>query len=63
VSTTSVDITVKRRWRIALRLRLDVVLVDMGLPRLTGIEVIRRVKTALPGVRLLALTVMMKVNT
>lgn len=42
---------------MALRLRPDVALVDIGLPRLNGIEVIRRIKSALPDTRLLALTV------
>jgi len=42
---------------MALRLRPDVALIDIGLPRLNGIEVVRRIKAALPDTRLLALTV------
>jgi DNA-binding NarL/FixJ family response regulator len=42
---------------MALRFRPDVALIDIGLPRLNGIEVIRRIKAALPDTRLLALTV------
>ncbi len=43
--------------QMASRLRPDVVIVDIGLPRLNGIEAIRRIRTALPEARLLALTV------
>jgi signal transduction histidine kinase/ActR/RegA family two-component response regulator len=40
----------------ALRLDLDCVLLDIGLPRLDGYEVARRLKAAKPAVRLIALT-------
>jgi two-component system, NarL family, response regulator LiaR len=39
-----------------LQLKPDVVLVDIGLPDLDGINVTRRIKTALPGTRVLMLT-------
>ena len=40
----------------ALRLRPNVVLIDIGLPKLDGYEVARRLKAAVPGIRLVALT-------
>lgn len=40
----------------ALHLRPDVVLIDIGLPKLDGYEVARRLKAAVPGIRLVALT-------
>jgi two-component system, NarL family, response regulator LiaR len=39
-----------------LQLKPDVVLVDIGLPDLDGINVTRRIKIALPGTRVLMLT-------
>ena len=42
---------------MALALRPDVGLIDIGLPGVNGIEVIRRIKAALSDTRLLALTV------
>lgn len=38
------------------RLTIDVALVDLGLPRMSGIELIRRLKTAAPTVEILVLT-------
>jgi two-component system response regulator NreC len=40
----------------ALRLRPDVVLMDMELPELSGLEATRRIHAAEPGVRVLVLT-------
>jgi CheY-like chemotaxis protein len=40
----------------ALRLRPDIVLLDIGLPKLDGYGVARRLKAAVPDVRLVALT-------
>ncbi|MCX7682595.1 MAG: response regulator transcription factor [Anaerolineae bacterium] len=43
--------------RLASELRPDVVLLDLSMPDLGGIEVTRRVKAILPGTRVLILTV------
>jgi len=43
--------------RLASELRPDVVLLDLSMPDLGGIEVTRRIKTALPETRVLILTV------
>ncbi|HWM26956.1 MAG TPA: response regulator, partial [Woeseiaceae bacterium] len=40
----------------ALRHHLDFVLLDIGLPRLDGYEIARRLKAAKPSLRLIALT-------
>jgi two-component system response regulator NreC len=40
----------------ALRLRPDVVVVDLSMPRLNGVEVVRRLKAELPSTRTLVLT-------
>jgi two-component system response regulator NreC len=40
----------------ALRTRPDVAVVDLSMPRLNGIEVVRRLKAELPGTRTLVLT-------
>jgi DNA-binding NarL/FixJ family response regulator len=40
----------------ALRLRPDVAIVDISMPRLNGIEVVRRLHAELPGTRTLVLT-------
>jgi signal transduction histidine kinase/ActR/RegA family two-component response regulator len=40
----------------ALRLQLDFILLDIGLPHVDGYEIARRLKAAKPGVRLIALT-------
>jgi len=40
----------------ALRLKPDLILLDISMPVLSGIEVARRVKASLPGVKLLFLT-------
>jgi DNA-binding NarL/FixJ family response regulator len=40
----------------ALRLKPDLILLDISMPLLSGIEVARRVKASLPGVKLLFLT-------
>jgi DNA-binding NarL/FixJ family response regulator len=40
----------------AMQLRPDVVIVDLSMPRLSGIEVVRRLHDALPGTRVLVLT-------
>lgn len=40
----------------ALATRPDVVIVDISMPRLNGIEVVRRLREALPGTRVLVLT-------
>lgn len=40
----------------AVQLRPDVVIVDMSMPRLSGIEVIRRLREAVPAARVLVLT-------
>ena len=42
---------------LAAQLRPDVLVLDIGLPDVDGIEVARTVKRSLPGVRLLALSV------
>jgi signal transduction histidine kinase/ActR/RegA family two-component response regulator len=41
---------------LALRLQLDFILLDIGLPRLDGYEVARLLKAAKPALRLIALT-------
>ncbi len=41
----------------ALKLRPDVALIDLGLPVLDGIEVMRAIRSEFPGSRLIALTV------
>jgi DNA-binding NarL/FixJ family response regulator len=43
--------------RLAAESSPDVVVMDIGLPDMTGIEVTRRLREKLPGVRVLALTV------
>jgi DNA-binding NarL/FixJ family response regulator len=40
----------------AVQLRPDVVIVDLSMPRLSGIEVIRRLREAVPAARVLVLT-------
>jgi len=40
----------------AIQLRPDVVIVDLSMPRLSGIEVIRRLREAVPAARVLVLT-------
>jgi DNA-binding NarL/FixJ family response regulator len=40
----------------AIALRPDVVIVDLSMPRLSGIEVVRRLHEALPATRVLVLT-------
>jgi DNA-binding NarL/FixJ family response regulator len=40
----------------AIQLRPDVVIVDLSMPRLSGIEVIRRLREAVPTARVLVLT-------
>jgi DNA-binding NarL/FixJ family response regulator len=40
----------------AVELRPDVVIVDLSMPRLSGIEVIRRLREAVPATRVLVLT-------
>ncbi len=42
--------------RQALRLRPDLVLMDIGLPALDGLEATRRIKQAAPAIRVMALT-------
>ena len=42
----------------AEELRPDLVLLDVGLPELNGLEVTRRLRAALPSVKILALTVL-----
>jgi len=41
---------------LALRLRPDVAIVDISMPRLNGIEVVRRLRAELPATRTLVLT-------
>jgi DNA-binding NarL/FixJ family response regulator len=41
----------------ALATRPDVALIDVSMPRLNGIEAVRRIHSELPGTRILALTV------
>jgi len=41
----------------ALRLRPDIVIIDLTMPRLNGLEAVRRINEALPQVRVLVLTV------
>ncbi len=40
----------------ALQVRPDIVIVDLSMPRLNGIEVVRRLREALPATRVLVLT-------
>lgn len=40
----------------ALRTRPDVAVIDLSMPRLNGVEVVRRLKSALPATRTLVLT-------
>ena len=42
---------------MAQKLRPDLLVLDVGLPEIDGIEVARRLKTALPGLKLLALSI------
>ncbi len=49
--------TGRETLRLASELRPDVVLLDLSMPDLGGIEVTRRIKTALPDTRVLILTV------
>ena len=41
----------------ALALRPDVVVMDLGMPRLNGLEALRRIRKELPGTRVVVLTV------
>lgn len=41
----------------AIETRPDVVVLDITMPRLNGVECVRRIREALPGTRILALTV------
>jgi len=41
----------------ALATRPDVAIVDVGMPRLSGVEAVRRIRKELPSTRILALTV------
>lgn len=41
----------------ALKLRPDLLVLDVGLPEIDGIEVARRLKASLPGLKLLALSI------
>ena len=41
----------------ALATRPDVAVVDLSMPRLSGLEAVRRIRTQLPGARILVLTV------
>jgi two-component system response regulator NreC len=41
---------------LALKLRPDVAILDISMPRLNGIEVVRRLRAELPGTRTLVLT-------
>ncbi|MDF3040534.1 MAG: two component transcriptional regulator, LuxR family, partial [Thermomicrobiales bacterium] len=43
--------------RLAEELRPDVVVSDLALPELNGLEAIRQIKRALPGVEILVFTV------
>ena len=42
---------------MALKMRPDVVVMDVAMPRLSGIEAVRRIRQELPSARILALTV------
>jgi DNA-binding NarL/FixJ family response regulator len=44
-------------WRSAMQLEPDVVVMDLSMPVIDGVEATRRVKRDLPNVRVLALTV------
>lgn len=41
----------------ALELKPDIVVIDLTMPRLSGLDAVRRIKDGLPGVRILVLTV------
>ena len=45
-----------RRWRKRSELRPDVVVLDITMPRLNGLEAARRIRKALPRTRILVLT-------